>query len=51
MANKFPPVPTDIDLDWSGLGSAISVALQRASSKSDCEEIARRVAIHRKAKD
>ena len=51
MANKFLPVSSGIDLDWSGLVTAISVALQRASSKSACEEIARRVAVNRKTKD
>ena len=51
MAKVFPPMRCGIDLDWSGMGTAISVTLQHASGKSSREEIARCVAVNRKSEE
>jgi hypothetical protein len=51
MANVLPPMSSGIDLDWSGLGSAISVAIRRASGKSPCKEITRGIAVVRETKE
>jgi hypothetical protein len=51
MANAFPPVPSGIDYDRRGFGSANSATFRRASAESSREEIAASAAIAREAKD
>ena len=51
MANAILPISIGIDLAWSGLGTATSVTLRRASGKGSCEEIARTVAVNRAAEE
>jgi hypothetical protein len=51
MANVFYPMSSGIDPDWGSLGTANSVALQRASGKGSREEIALRAAVNHKSEE
>jgi hypothetical protein len=50
MANAFGSMLSDIDLDWGGLGAAISVTFRGAPAKSFNKEIASTSTVKRTAK-